>query len=232
LKEQRAKAERETGYWRRKEAEARDAYHREVDTPGQPEATPPPAATPAVEPVEDDFTDYTEFVKAHSAWAANVAVANAKANWDRAATEEADAEAAEKRAAETKKRLDRGFAKYNDFADVVFDPTATHITPMIVDMLADCDNPDDVAYHLAKDRVDGVRISRLTPTMAAREIAKIDLKFGDGSNPATPRTKQTTNAPPPITPVGSSQTAGGKDPEKMTQSEFEAHRLKQGAKPF
>ena len=115
-------------------------------------------------------------------------------------------------------------------ADVTFDPTATHITPLIVDILADCEHPADVAYHLAKNRVDGVKISRMTPTMAAREIAKLDLRFGDGESAPNPP-KKTTSAPPPIKPVGSSNTVA-KDPEKMTQAEFEAHRKAQGAKPY
>ena len=222
LKEQKEKAERETGYWRRKEAESRMNYERNMTTP----IAPPAKAEATGEPDPDSFDDYTDFVKA----LADHRVKVARQQWDQEAANRGSREAQKEREANLKVKMDEGFIKYNDFADVTFDPTATHITPLIVDILADCEHPADVAYHLAKNRVDGVKISRMTPTMAAREIAKLDLRFGDGKSIPDPP-KKTTSAPPPIKPVGSSNTVA-KDPEKMTQAEFEAHRKAQGAKPY
>ena len=223
LKDQAKKAESEVGYWRRKEAEAREVYRNPppMQVPATAEATQP-------EPQADDFDDYTDFVKAHSGWTADQRVAAAKADWDKKEADKVNLEQETKRQAELKVKFDEGYAKYDDFAEVAFDRTATHITPMIVDILADCDNPADVAYHLAKDRVNGVKISRMTPTMAAREIMKLDQSFGAG--PIAPG-KKTTSAPPPIKPIGSSNTVG-KNPEQMTQSEYEEYRLKQGARKF
>jgi len=78
--------------------------------------------------------------------------------------------------------------------------------------------------------VEGVAISRMTPVKAARAIAQLEAKLA--ANPAPPP-KKTTNAPPPIKPLGTSATAGiSKDPDKMTVKEFEAWRLSQGAKKY
>jgi hypothetical protein len=225
LKEKTAKAEKETGYWRRKEAEARIQY--EQPKP-QPQTQIPAAAEAA--PKQDDFDDYNDYVKAEAAHQATHAVKAARAEWDRDAKNKGEEEAQEERQAGLKTKMDEGYGKYEDFADVTFDQTATHITPMIVDILADCDNPADVAYHLAKNRIDGVRIARLTPTMAAREMLKLDQSFNEGGKPPPPE-KKSTSAPPPIKPVGSSNTVK-KDVEKMTQAEFNEHRKSQGAKPY
>lgn len=221
LKARRDKAQKEAGYWQRKELESRRAAM-EPATPATPE-TPAPATV--AEPNQNDFDDYNDYVAA----VADHKVKVARAEWEREAADKTTNENNAKRQADLQTKLELGYAKYDDFAEVAFDHTAIHITPMVVDILADCDNPADVAYHLAKNRVEGVSISRMTPTRAARAIAKIDQSYADDRPPPS---KKTTNAPPPIKPVGASNTVDGKDPEKMTQAEFNAHRVKQGAKPF
>jgi hypothetical protein len=221
LEERKVKAKREAGYWQRKEAEARDEYRR-------PDPPAPIAEATAAEPQEDNFDNYTDFIRAQSAWTADQRVAAAKKEWDTKAADKESAKGKAERDAALKTKMDEGFSRYDDFEEVTFDRTATHITPMVVDILADCDNPADVAYHLAKNRVDGVRISRMTPTMAAREMMKIDQGFGDKK----PSPKTTTSAPAPIKPVGSGESHTGKDPNNMSQAEFTEYRNKQGAKPF
>jgi hypothetical protein len=103
------------------------------------------------------------------------------------------------------------------------------ITPMVMEALAETENPADIAYYLGKNQPKAVAISRMTPIAAARAIAQIEASLS--GTPPQPPTKKTTTAPPPIKPVGSSNTVT-KDPEKMTQAEYEAYRLAQGAKRF
>jgi hypothetical protein len=220
LQARRDKAQKEAGYWQRKELESRRAAMQPAPAMAE---TPAPAT--AAEPNQDDFDDYNDYVGA----VADHRVKVARQEWERESADKTTQENNNKRQADLQTKLESGYAKYDDFAEVAFDHTAIHITPMIVDILADCDNPADVAYHLAKNRVEGVSISRMTPTQAARAVAKIDLSYADGRPPPP---KKTTNAPPPINPVGASNTVDGKDPDKMTQAEFNAHRVKQGAKPF
>lgn len=220
LEERKKKAEREAGYWQRKELENRRAAH-EV-----PERKPA-EVLPKAEPKQDDFDDYNDFVAA----TVDYRVKKAQDEWDNDAREKEEQATHSERQATLKSKLDEGFTKYDDFGEVAFDHTATHITPMVVDILADCENAADVAYHLAKNRVEGVAISRMTPTKAAREIAKIDLTFGEGTGPKPP-VKKTTGAPPPIKPLGSGPSGGNKDPNKMTQAEYNAWRASEGAKPY
>ena len=220
LKERKDKAKKEAGYWQRKEAESRRAAFQP-----SPPAPPASAETPMKAPKQDDFEDYNDYVNA----VADHKVAVAQEQWRADDKTRSENEGNAKRQADLKIRLDEGYTKYDDFAEVAFDEAAIHITPVIVDILADCDNPADVAYYLAKNQVEGVAISRMTPTMAARKIAEIDAQY---TKPAAPGPGKTiTDAPPPITPVGSTHTVG-KDPDKMTQPEFEDWRNKQGAKRF
>lgn len=216
LRLQKRKAQSEAAYWQRKEES-----ERRTTQPAAAEAQPA-----AAEPNQDDFDDYNDYVGA----VADHRVKAARQTWEREATDKTANENNAKRQADLQAKLEAGHAKYDDFAEVAFDHTAIHITPMIVDILADCDNAADVAYHLAKNRVEGVQISRMTPTQAARAIAKIDISYAAGGLPPPP--KKTTNAPPPINPVGASNTAGEKPLDDMTQAEFNAQREKQGAKRF
>lgn len=128
-------------------------------------------------------------------------------------------------------KLQDGYKKYNDFEEVVFDRTATHITPLVVDILSECENPADVAYYLTKNRVEGVAISRMTPLQATRAIARIEAKLSVEQPHPSPKPR-TSNAPPPITPIGSGPSGISKDPEKMTPKEFAAWRESQGARKF
>jgi hypothetical protein len=103
---------------------------------------------------------------------------------------------------------------------------------MIVDILSECDHPADVAYYLAKNRIEGVAISRMTPLKAAREIAKLELKIANNPTPPTPTPKKTTSAPPPINPIAGGTGGIDKDPNKMTQKEYEQWRISRGARRF
>lgn len=203
---------------------------------GQPvdEETPAaPAAAPAVgdEPKEEDFSDYNEYMKAVAGHEADIKVKAARVQWDAdQARRDADGSANERQ--ETlQAKLDEGIERYDDFTEVVFDETAVQITPMIVDLLADCDDPAGVAYYLAKNRTEGIKVSRMTPTQAARTMAQIEqnLAANPDPDPSKPESKKHSTAPNPINPVGSTNKVT-KDLEKMTQAEFEAEREGQGAK--
>ena len=125
-------------------------------------------------------------------------------------------------------KLQRGFEKYEDFEDVALAETVP-ITPLVKDCLANCENPEDVAYYLGKNRAAAIKLSHMTPLAAAREIARIEFEIANKTPSATPT--KTTKAPKPIKPVGSAGKVE-KDPEDMDQKEFEEWRMSQGAKPY
>ena len=224
LEERRKKAEEDAIYWRKQKSEARGDFFK-----GKPEEKGPSApAALGPEPNPADFDDYNKYVIALTDHRVKVA----KQEWDRENEQTRASSDQKTRMENLHTKMQDGFTKYADFEEVAFDRTASHITPMIVDILADCDHPADVAYYLAKNRVEGVAISKMTPLQAARAITRIEDKL-TGSTPPPPIKPNTTKAPPPINALGSGGSGGlEKDPEKMNNKEYAAWREAQGARRF
>ena len=218
LQEKKEAAKEAATKWRKEKAAARADYFktRQEPAPVQPEAVEPSRPDP------DNFDDYNDYVEKLTDWK----VDQKTKQWDRDQAAKTDDVAYQEKMVRLQGKIDEGFTKYDDFEEVALAETVP-ITPMIQDVLAETENPADVAYYLGKNRTECIAISKLTPIAAARAIARIETKL-EGGNPA-PNPKKTTNAPPPIKPVGSSNTVN-KDPEKMTQAEYETWRASQGAR--
>lgn len=229
LRKQREKAEADAIYWRKQKAEARADYFK--GGRAEERQPPPPAETPGLgpEPRPADFENYDDYVGA----LADHRVRKARAEWERDAVRREQEKTSRQRSEDLQVKLQEGFSKYSDFEEVVFDRTASHITPMIVDILAECEHPADVAYYLTKNRVEGVAISRMTPTQAARAIARLEDKLVNAPPTQAQPTRRTTNAPAPINPIsGAASGVGEKDPNKMTNKEYAEWRAKQGARRY
>jgi hypothetical protein len=231
LKNQRKEAEEKALYWRKQKAEARAEYFRGDRVPESKPTLPPEVPGIGPEPKPSDFEDYDKYVAALT----DHRVRKARVEWEMDTARKEQERNARQRSENLQTKLQEGYQKYPDFEEVAFDRSASHITPMIVDILADCEHPADLAYYLAKNRVEGISISRMTPIQAARAIAKLEAKL-EGQPPQTPtpppQRKPTTGAPPPINPVGAGKSGIQRDPEKMTQKEYEQWRLSQGARKF
>jgi hypothetical protein len=90
--------------------------------------------------------------------------------------------------------------------------------PQFRDILADADNPAELAYYLGKNPEELDVISNLTPTQAIRYMGKLEAKI---SNTTAEPAKAVTAAPKPIAPLGSAKSTGAnKSPENMTQTEY------------
>lgn len=231
LKKIRDKAEADALEWRRKKHEYRtdaDRFRKEIETPAPKPADVPQFAEPT--PVLENFDTNEEYIAAVAAHE----VKKARFQWDQEDTARRQNEQIQQRERDLHEKLQRGYVKYDDFEDVAFAETVP-ITQIVKDCLAECENPEDVAYYLGKNRAEAIKLSNLTTIGVAREIAKIELTIA-GNNPDTPAQnkltkKKSTKAPPPIKPVGSAGTVE-KDPDDMTFAEFEEYRKKQGAKPY
>lgn len=91
--------------------------------------------------------------------------------------------------------------KLPDWHEVVSEstaPTSTHMMEAIVDS----DNGTEISYHLAKHPDEAERIFKLSPVQQVKEIFKLGITL------AEPKTKKKTDAPKPITPVGSNKKTG------------------------
>ena len=231
LKEERRIAQEKAVYWRQQKAASRADYFKDrEDREPAPAATAPsaPAAPAATIPAprEEDFENYNDFIDAKVKHGVTVA----KAEWDREMEAKANSRQSQEREAAFQAKLQRGFEKWPDFEDIALAQTVP-ITPLIKDIMADSDIPEDIAYYLGKNRSEAVRISHLTPLAATREIARIESQLQDSTPSAGNKPKRVTSATNPIKPIGSGGTVE-KDPENMTQAEYNAWRLKRGAKPF
>lgn len=97
-----------------------------------------------------------------------------------------------------------GSGKYEDFVEKVTSDAAP-ITPVMANAifeLEDMDSQVEIAYTLANNPREAMRISRLSPLRQVAEIGKLEAKL----SAPTPAKKQPSKAPQPIKPVGGSKT--------------------------
>jgi len=228
LEKVRKEAEEKAVYWRQQKAKERADYFK---SRGEEQRQPTPQVDnlgigPA--PQQSKFDDYQKFLDAKLDWT----VKKAKAEWDAdQRRKETDAEN-QKRMIVIQEKIGEGFKKYEDFGEVALDPTVP-ITPTIMEVLAETENPSDVAYYLGKNRSEAIQISRMTPIQAAKAIARIEMTIKQaGEQPLPPGAKKIIpNAPPPIKPIGSGPSVE-RDLEKMPQKDFEAEMERRTGKRF
>lgn len=118
-----------------------------------------------------------------------------------------------------------GAAKYKDFNEIVARPTSQGgpaFTTIMTEALFESDMGIDVAYELAKNPQETLRISNLSPVAQAKAIFEAEAKVK--ANQAPPKSK----APAPVKPVrGGSSAAQSKPVSEMSMAEYAAHRQKQ-----
>jgi hypothetical protein len=145
---------------------------------------------------------------------------------------------------EVQAMLKMGSEMYDDFDDAV--SKAQTIPQNLVEEAMDTkETAHDIIYYLAKNQDEAVRIAQLSPKAITREIGKIEA----GLSAPTPKTetikditeesvssapsqipdkpikpKQTTNAPPPITPIKPGAQTTTPDQGTMTNKEYRASR--------
>lgn len=102
--------------------------------------------------------------------------------------------------------------KYNDFNDVVSNPDIA-ISETMEQVILESEVGPDVLYHLGQNLDIALEIAQMPPHMAAREIGKIEARL------SIPAQKKTTNAPPPMKPLGG-KSSSKPDPKKMSTAEW------------
>lgn len=224
LKKVREEAEEKALYWRKQKAEARADYFKGR---GEPPPQPPRPEDLGIgaEPKQDAFDDYQKYLDAKIAFEVN----KAKVQWDQETSRKAQDQARQQRIQDLHMRLEEGFKKYTDFEEVALDKTVP-ITPVIMDILAESEQPHELAYYLGRNRAEAIQISRMTPIQASRKLAQIEAELTKAGGSSAPQPK-ITNAPPPIRPVGASNTVQ-KNFDNMTQREFEAEMEKRTGRRY
>lgn len=221
------KAQEDAAHWRQEKARARAEYFKPTREDEKPPTPPAVDLGIGLPPSQDDFNDYDKFNDAKIAYE----IKKARATWEREeAIKQADTQR-QQRVSGLQERINQGFEKYPDFEEVALDQTVP-ITPLIMEVLAETESPADIAYYLGKNRAEAIKIARMTPMAVARAIARIELEIKNaGPAPLIPK-PNISGAPAPIRPVGSGNPVLEKDPNKMSQKEYEAWMNGRGAKRF
>lgn len=210
-KAQKAKADAE--YWTREKRKRRAEYFKGDD---EPPATPAAAEKKSAlePPKEDDFETYEQYQDALIEYKADVKIAQKLKEYE---TEKSEQESNEQMTAFIGDLIKEGKDKHDDFETVAL-AESVPITPEMLRLMQNCENPSDVAYYLGSNINVCASIARMGPEAQMRELTKIDLEAGKS---AAPKEKPITKAPAPITPSKGATSVAGKDPEKMTQAELE-----------
>lgn len=180
---------------------------------------------PAQAPNEADYNTYEEYRDALEDWKIQKALSDYDAKQK---TARADTEAQQEHKNFIGETVRTGIDKYDDFEDVAL-AVNVPMTDAMIDALKACENPADIAYHLGSNLNVAASIARMDSKATLREITKIDMQFAEGGRPPKPKSK-TTNAPPPIKRKTGSGNVVHKDPEKMSQAEYEAWRAEGGGR--
>lgn len=116
-----------------------------------------------------------------------------------------------------------GSEKYEDFEDLVGSEDIK-ITPLMRDAIFDIEDLStqaEVAYYLAKNQKESVRITKLSPVRQAKEIDRLEQRLT-----ATPQ-KRASAAPAPIDPIGGTTTQSDTIRPEMKFEDFIKVRNKQ-----
>ena len=214
---------------RAKAAEARaEQLASELTTRFTPQ---PQQQMPDKAPKLDDFPSYDAYEAAKDTWLIDQAAR--KFRQDQEITErnrQSQTEADRKREAGTRFRAEvEAMADRYDGLDDAVEAFHTGGVPVSVPMLeyvyelADDGNKVALVHHLYGNQELAEKIAKLSPTAAAREMAKIEASLAKIS----PRTTSTAPPPPKIPKAGAESPPANL--ETMSMSEYAAHRRKQEA---
>jgi hypothetical protein len=166
------------------------------------------------EPKREAFRDDQAFLQAQVEHLAEKKAAEKLA-------ERRKAEEAERRNEAFFEKAEKASERYPDFHAVVSNPNLP-ITDAMAEFIADSDHGGEVAYFLGKNPTKAAQIAQMSDVKAARELTRIETELA--------QPPKTSNAPPPINPIGSNKSSGQKDPTDMSPSEFAKWRKEQIAK--
>lgn len=97
------------------------------------------------------------------------------------------------------------------------------VSTVMASFVADSDKGAEVAHFLAENANEATRISRLPPAHQGIELARLEARMK-----APLPDRKISNAPPPPSTIKGGSSPTGKDPEKMSMSEYTEWRKKGG----
>lgn len=117
-----------------------------------------------------------------------------------------------------KDAIDTGKEKYKDFderTDYILFGEGFPSNRSMAEAIVDSEYKDDILYFLGTHVKEAERIANSNPVVAAKEIAKIEVRFASRKKTNIPK------APPPLSPItGGKGSATHGNPDKMDMDEF------------
>jgi len=175
--------------------------------------------TPAPEPKEDDFEDYSAYTKALIKWETSQQKKPEPVDIDAKIEAAVEARLAAKQTEESVRTfIENGIKKYPDFEDVALSKDVPY-SPEMIEVMRESESFADLAYYFGQNHDEADRISRMTPIAAAREIGRLEVRIestatregaqneddtetGETTKSSPP--KKPSKASPPITPLAGS----------------------------
>lgn len=186
------------------------------------------AATENAPPSRDDFDDYQEFLEARTEWKTKetIRAEMAKGAEERRQVQEQEQQRQAQTSVEQQleDRKAKGREKYKDFQEVALADDVP-INPLMAEIIAGSDNGEDMAYFLGKNRDEALRIARLSPLAAAKELGALEASLK--AKPVV--VPKTTTAPAPATPVSGSSGSATQDVASLDMDAYMAKRKGEGA---
>lgn len=164
------------------------------------------------EPTLDKFDSFDEYVAAKAEWVAAKKIESALLEREQREKEQNAARERQATLESWDKRVKDATAEMPDFEDVL-ENSDVPMTPVMQDAIMDSDVGPKLAYYLATNPEEAMKIVAMSPIAAIRAIGRIEEKL------AAPVAKKTTSAPAPITSV-SGKAAVKKDPGQMSDEEY------------
>ena len=227
LTKARREAERERDYWR-SQAAAR--------------ANPPPE--PPKKPTPDQFDSYDQYVEALTDWKADQKIDEKLTKRDEQTTAQTQAQ----RRAEAWAQRVQDAAKVIPDLNQVLAASEVRVSDAVTELLLESDLGPQIAYHLDRNPDLAEKLNAMSPTQAAREIGRLEVKLAPSETPAETRSdapsepvtesahtqapavqnRRVSAAPPPVKPVSQGR-ATQVDLAKAGMEEFVKTRKSQGA---
>ena len=167
---------------------------------GEPKVETPKPLTAEGEPQPETFDNHKDYIKALAKWEAKQLFKE-----ERQSQEKVRLQTEQAKVAQSYGERERAFSeKTKDYRDVLESVDDIIAPPTVLQAIRE--NGPELAYELAKNRDEMIRICKLPPLAAAIEMGVLKSKVHSKTSGGTQETKRVSSAPAPIAGVG----GGGK----------------------
>jgi hypothetical protein len=212
LQRRLAKEQRKIERYARAEAE-RDQLREQLDRQTQ---TQQPSVQSG-EPKPEQFKTYEEYIKATAKWEVKQENEQARKQYE----QEAQTQAQQIHEAKIRDNLSKVANKYDDFEEVVTNPSLA-ITPVMTDAMGESEIGGEIAYYLGNHPKEAAEIARLSNVAQVKAIDRLEAKLA-----APPKVSE---APPPAQVVGKGKATQQVSLESASLDDYMKVRQKQGAR--